>query len=61
MSKSQSDANASSSTEEDEAEDDILYKRVQIEARCADRAVLESYQKFVSMSAGYLGINISRV
>ena len=44
-----------------EGEDDILYKRLQIEARCADRAVLESYEKFVSMSANYLGINISRV
>ncbi|KAH9394470.1 28S ribosomal protein S10, mitochondrial [Tyrophagus putrescentiae] len=55
------DAANVASAENEEAEDDILYKRLQIEARCADRAVLESYEKFVSMSANYLGINISRV
>lgn len=44
-----------------EEENDILYKRVQIEARSGDRAVLDSYEKFVSMSANYLGITVSRV
>lgn len=45
----------------DEAEDDILYKRIIIEARSADRGVLNSYEKFVSMAAKYLGINVVRM
>lgn len=45
---------------EDE-EEDILFKTIQIEARSADRAVLDSYEKFVSMTAKYLDIEISRM
>ncbi|KAF7487871.1 28S ribosomal protein S10 [Sarcoptes scabiei] len=43
------------------AEKDILYKDIQLEARSADRALLDSYEKFVLMSANFLDINVSKV
>jgi len=50
-----------SNVAEEEGEEDLLYKTIWIEARCADRGVLDSYEKFVSMTAKYLNINISRM
>ena len=41
-------------------EDDTLYKSIHIEARCGDRAVLDSYQKFVEMAAENLDIQLER-
>lgn len=41
-------------------EDDILYKRIEIETRSGDRAVLDSYLKFVTMAAENLEITLSR-
>ncbi|KAI7690057.1 hypothetical protein SSS_10810 [Sarcoptes scabiei] len=43
------------------AEKDILYKDIQLEARSADRALLDSYEKFVLMSANFLDINVSKM
>lgn len=40
--------------------EDILYKRLLLEARSGDRAVLDSYEKFVLMTAKFLDIPVSR-
>ncbi|CAG2158357.1 unnamed protein product [Oppiella nova] len=39
---------------------DKLYKTIEIEARCADREVLNSYETFVKLTANGLGVTISR-
>lgn len=40
--------------------EDILYKKIELEARSADRGVLDSYEKFVLMTANFLDIPVSR-
>lgn len=45
---------------DDIQENDYLYKSIQIEARCADQQVLDSYKKFVTMTAYHLNIELSR-
>ena len=40
--------------------EDILYKKIELEARSADRGVLDSYEKFVLMAAKFLDIPVAR-
>jgi len=42
-------------------EPDQLYKTVEVEVKGHDTAVLYSYEKFVAMAAGNLGIKISNM
>jgi len=38
-----------------------LYKSLELEVKGHDTAVLNSYEKFVTMAAGHLGIKISKM
>ncbi|KAK7476251.1 hypothetical protein BaRGS_00032527 [Batillaria attramentaria] len=49
-----------SSVEETE-EPDELYRQVTVEVKGHDKAVLKSYNQFVTMAANELGINLARV
>lgn len=42
-------------------EDDSLFKKLEIEVKGHDTAVLNSYEKFVRMTAKELEINLSKV
>jgi len=42
-------------------EPDQLYKTVEIEVKGHDTAVLSSYEKFVTMAAEHLGVNIANM
>ena len=44
---------------EDTAEDDILYRQLVIECKGHDKAVLKSYETFVSAAAQHLEVNIT--
>ncbi|XP_054153067.1 28S ribosomal protein S10, mitochondrial-like [Oppia nitens] len=58
-----SNANQSSQevvARESSPEVDKLYKTIEIEVRCADREVLNSYETFVKMSANCLGLTVNR-
>jgi len=42
-------------------EPDQLYKTVEVEVKGHDTAVLNSYEKFVTMAAGHLGVKINKM
>ena len=44
-----------------EDEPDQLYKTVEVEVKGHDTAVLNSYEKFVTMAAGHLGVTIGNM
>ncbi|OTF70521.1 28S ribosomal protein S10, mitochondrial-like protein, partial [Euroglyphus maynei] len=48
------------SAESAKLNEDILYKKIELEARSADRGVLDSYEKFILMSAKFLDIPVVR-
>ncbi|KAK3911941.1 putative 28S ribosomal protein S10, mitochondrial [Frankliniella fusca] len=41
------------------SEPDVLYHMIEVEIRCSDRAVLKSYNQAITLTAQYLGLNIS--
>ena len=47
--------------EEEDGEEDALYKTMEIEVKGHEVAVLNSYEKFVSMAAHELDITISKM
>ena len=44
----------------DGIEEDTLYKNIEVEIKGHDTAVMNSYETFLKMAAGELGVNISR-
>lgn len=45
---------------EPEQEDDKLYKRLEIELRSHDKAVMKSYVKFATTAANHLNIDVGK-
>lgn len=54
------DAKAGNATDAEEAETDTLYKRLELEIRGHDPAVMKSYVHFATTAAAHLNIEVGK-